>query len=78
MDQHLIIDCSTGETTTVPLTPEELAQREADAATAQASEQARQDAEAQKSSALQRLKDHAEADPRFADVLIALGLPVSS
>ena len=40
----VIVDCSTGETTIVPLTAEEIAQREADA-TAFAAEKAARDAE---------------------------------
>ena len=41
----LVVDCSTGEQQIIPLTPEEIAQREADAA-AFAEEQAAREAEA--------------------------------
>ena len=44
MPTKLIVDCSTGETTEVELTAEEIAQREADAA-AFAAEQAAREAE---------------------------------
>ena len=44
MPTKLIVDCSTGETTEVELTAEEIAQREADAA-AFAAEQAAKEAE---------------------------------
>jgi uncharacterized protein (DUF849 family) len=37
----LVVDCSTGEQSYIPLTPEEIAQREADAAAAQAEADAR-------------------------------------
>lgn len=53
----LVVDCSTGETTEVPLTPEELTQREADAA-AFAEQQAAQEAEA---AAIAAAKASAEA-----------------
>lgn len=46
----IIVDCSTGETTIVPLTAEEIAQREADAAAfaaEQAARQAEEDAKAE-------------------------------
>jgi hypothetical protein len=46
----VIVDCSTGETTIVPLTAEEIAQREADAAAfaaEQAARQAEEDAKAE-------------------------------
>lgn len=46
----LVVDCSTGEQTTVPLTAEEIAQREADAvafAAEQAARQAEEEAKAQ-------------------------------
>jgi membrane protein involved in colicin uptake len=46
MPTKLIVDCSTGETTEVELTAEEIAQREADAA-AFAEAKAKEEAEAQ-------------------------------
>ena len=60
----LVVDCSTGETTEVPLTAEEIAQREADAA-AFAEQQAAQEAEA---AAIAAAKASAE------EKLAALGL----
>jgi hypothetical protein len=42
--QKIVVDCSTGEQTVVPLTAEEIAQRETDAA-AYAAQQAIQEAE---------------------------------
>jgi glyoxylate carboligase len=53
----VIVDCSTGESTTVPLTAEELAQREADRIAYEAEEAERIQAEAE----LQALKDSARA-----------------
>jgi len=44
----LVIDCSTGEQTIVPLTPEELAQREADRLAFEQAEADRLAAEAEK------------------------------
>jgi Holliday junction resolvasome RuvABC DNA-binding subunit len=60
----IIVDCSTGEQTIVPLTAEELQQREADAI-AYAEQQAIQEAEAQ-----------AKAEAKAAGIatLVALGL----
>lgn len=60
----LVVDCSTGETTEIPLTAEEIAQREADAA-AFAEQQAAQEAEA---AAIAAAKASAE------EKLAALGL----
>jgi hypothetical protein len=53
----LIVDCSTGERTVVPLTDEEIAEREAMAAQAEADRLAQEQAEAD----LQALKDSAKA-----------------
>ena len=53
----LIVDCSTGERTVVPLTDEETAEREAMAAQAEADRLAQEQAEAD----LQALKDSAKA-----------------
>ena len=53
----LIVDCSTGERTVVPLTDEEIAEREAMAAQAEADRLAQEQAEAEK----QALKDSAKA-----------------
>ena len=60
----IIVDCTSGETTELPLTAEELAQREADAQ-AFADEQAKRDAEA---AAAEAAKASAQAK------LAALGL----
>lgn len=47
----LIVDCSSGESVVVPLTAEELAQRELDAANALAAQEAREAEEAAKAAA---------------------------
>ena len=60
----IIVDCSTGETTIVPLTAEEIAQREADAAAFAAEQAARQTEEDAK----------AEAKASAQTKLAALGL----
>lgn len=60
----LVVDCSTGEETIIPLTAEELAQRELDAA---AAEEARA---AQEAEAAQVAADKADA----IAALVALGL----
>jgi len=62
--EKIVVDCSTGETTIVPLTPEEIAQREADAA-AFAAEQAAKEAAEQAA---------AEAKASAQAKLAALGL----
>jgi hypothetical protein len=64
MPTKLIVDCSTGITTEVELTAEEIAQREADAVKAEADRAAREAEEAAKAAA----KASAEAK------LAALGL----
>ena len=64
MPTKLIVDCSTGETTEVELTAEEIAQREADAA-AFAEAKAKEEAEAQAK---------AEAKAAAEAKLAALGL----
>jgi hypothetical protein len=53
----VIVDCSTGESVTVPLTPEELEQREIDRLAYEAEEAERIQAETE----LQALKDSARA-----------------
>lgn len=53
----VIVDCSTGETQVLPLTAEEIAQREADRITAEAEATARAEAQA----ALDALKASAKA-----------------
>ena len=60
----IVVDCSTGEVTELPLTAEEIAQREADAIAGAAAEAEREAAEA----AAQAAKESAQAK------LAALGL----
>jgi hypothetical protein len=61
MPTKLIVDCSTGETTEVELTAEEIEQREADAA-AFAEAKAKEEAEAQaKAAAKQAAQDKLKA-----------------
>ena len=66
----VVVNCTTGEETIVPLTPEEIAQREADAA-AFAAEQAAREAEAAavaaaKESANAKLKNLGLSDEEIA------------
>jgi hypothetical protein len=72
MPTKLVVDCSTGETTEVELTAEEIAQREADAAAAAeakaAEEAALAEKEAAKTSAIRKL----EAVGLTADEIAAL------
>jgi hypothetical protein len=72
MPTKLVVDCSTGETTEVELTAEEIAQREADAAAfaeAKAAEEAAlAEKEAAKTSAIRKL----EAVGLTADEIAAL------
>ena len=63
----LIVDCSTGERTVVPLTDEEIAEREAMAAQAEADRLAQEQAEAD----LQALKDSAKAKLVAGEALTA-------
>ena len=58
----IVVDCSTGEQTIVPLTAEEIAQREADAA-AYAEQQAAQEAEA-----VARAEAKASAEAKLAAI----------
>jgi uncharacterized protein (DUF849 family) len=55
----LVVDCSTGEQSYIPLTPEEIAQREADAVAAAVAEAeriaAKEDKAAKKAAAIQKL-----------------------
>jgi hypothetical protein len=72
MPTKLVVDCSTGETTEVELTAEEIAQREADAAAFAAAKAAEEAAlaekEAAKTSAIRKL----EAVGLTADEIAAL------
>jgi len=63
----LIVDCSTGERTVVELTDEEIAEREAMAAAAEAERVAEEEAAA----ALQALKDSAKAKLIAGEALTA-------
>ena len=56
METKLVVDCSTGITTEVPLTAEEIAQREADAAALAAEQAAREAEEAAKAAAKESAK----------------------
>lgn len=56
METKLVVDCSTGITTEVPLTAEEIAQREADAAAFAAEQAAREAEEAAKAAAKESAK----------------------
>lgn len=58
----LIVDCSTGERTVVPLTDEEIAEREAMAAQAEADRLAQEQAEADRQAA------KASAEAKLADL----------
>jgi hypothetical protein len=53
----IVVDCATGEQQIIPLTPEEIAQRDQDAAAAQAAAEAREEAAAE----LAALKESAKA-----------------
>lgn len=68
----IIVDCSTGVQTEVPLTPEELAQREADAqayAEAEATRQAEEAAKAEaKASAISKLAALGLSDTEIAAI----------
>ena len=55
--EKVIVDCSTGETTVVPLTAEEIAELEAAAAQAEADRVAAQEEAAQKAAAKQAIAD---------------------
>ena len=70
----IVVDCSTGEQTVVPLTTEEIAQREADAAAFAAEQEAREAAEeakaALKASAKAKLIAGEPLTAEEADVLV--------
>lgn len=69
----LVVDCSTGEQTVVPLTAEELAQREADAAAYAAAEAQRLAAEATRAAAKASAEAKLAALGLTADEIAALG-----
>lgn len=70
----IVVDCSTGSQTVVPLTAEEIAQREADAAAFAAEQAAREEAaavkEALKASAKQKLISGEPLTAEEAEVLV--------
>jgi hypothetical protein len=68
----VIVDCSTGESTTVPLTTEELAQRETDRLAWEAQEAERLAAEAAKAEAQASAVSKLEALGLTADEIAAL------
>lgn len=70
----LVVNCETGEQTVVPLTPEELAEREAMAAQAEQDRLAREAAEAAKAEAKASAEAKLAALGLSADEIAALGL----
>ena len=72
MPTKLIINCETGEQTEVELTAEEIAQREADAAKAEADRVAREAAEAAKAAAKASAESKLAALGLSADEIAAL------
>lgn len=69
----LVVDCSTGEQTVVPLTAEEIAQREADAAAYAAAEAERLAAEEARATAKASAEAKLAALGLTADEIAALG-----
>jgi hypothetical protein len=69
----LVVDCSTGEQTVVPLTAEEIAQREADAAAYAAAEAERLAAEQARATAKASAEAKLAALGLTADEIAALG-----
>jgi hypothetical protein len=73
-DKKIIVDCSTGIVEELPLTPEEIAQRELDALAA-AEEQAQREAEeAAKAEAKASAEEKLAALGLTAEEILALGL----
>lgn len=68
----IVVDCSTGEETIVELTAEEIAQREADAATYAAAEAQRQAEETARAAALESARTKLAALGLDADEVAAL------
>jgi len=62
--EHLIINCATGEHQRVPLTVEEIAEKEAEAIRFQAEEDARKQRIQQRAAAIEALRNH--SDPVLA------------
>lgn len=67
----IIVDCSTGVTTEVELTAEEIAQREADAAKAEADRVAKEAADAAKAEAKAELLDRLGLTAEEAALLVS-------
>ena len=68
----LIVDCSTGERTVVPLTDEEIAEREAMAAQAEADRLAQEQAEAERQANLESARSKLAALGLTEDEIAAL------
>lgn len=68
----LIVDCSTGERTVVELTDEEIAEREAMAAQAEADRLAQEQAEAEKAAALESAQNKLTALGLTTDEIAAI------
>ena len=66
----VIVDCSTGEQTVVPLTAEEIAELEAAATQAEADRKAAEKTEADKTAARQAILDKLGLTPEEATVLL--------
>jgi len=71
--QALEVDCKTGKHKWRDLTPEEVADRDAIRAAAEADERAKQEKERTRQEALARLKTTAAADDEIRDILKAIG-----
>lgn len=69
--EKVIVDCSTGETTIVPLTAEEIAQAEADAVKAEADRQAAEAEAAQKAASRAALLERLGITEEEAKLLLS-------
>lgn len=69
--EKIIVDCSTGESTVVPLTPEEIAQMEADAQAAAAAEHEKEAKAAEVAAAKQAVLDRLGLTADEAKLLLA-------
>jgi len=69
--EKVIVDCSTGETTIVPLTAEEIAQAEADKAQAEADRQAAEAEAAQKAASRAALLERLGITEEEAKLLLS-------
>lgn len=68
--EKVIVDCSTGETTVVPLTPEEIAELEAAAAQAEAERIAAEEEAAQKAAVKQAIAERLGLTPEELATLL--------